>query len=188
MGFGHRSVENGSVNFTRDFQLHVAKEILRFKVNDQVQARVGGRQVDGWWTKTVEKGAQPTASVKKRTLQLVREQPQREGTFCSSRSVPFALCVEVMLRPCKPVSMHRKGWTVMEVPNLWYEVLRGPRPPSVRWPVASRRQPSQTRKPSRLQPKKSSAQPTQSSSSKHAPGSPRSKLRSVLLTVQKRQH
>ena len=24
----------------------------------------------------------------------------------------------------------------MEVPNGWYEVLRGPRPPSVRWPVS----------------------------------------------------
>ena len=32
--FGHRSSENGSVNFTRDFLLHVANEILRFKVND----------------------------------------------------------------------------------------------------------------------------------------------------------
>ena len=32
----------------RDFLLHAAEEILRFKVNDQVQARVGGRQeMDG---------------------------------------------------------------------------------------------------------------------------------------------
>ena len=37
----------------------------------------------------------------------------------------------------------RKGWTVMEVPNGWYEVLRGPRPPYVRWPAVSRGQPSQ---------------------------------------------
>ena len=36
--------------------------------------------------------------------------------------------------------MGRKGWSVMEVPNGWYEVLRGPRPPSVRWPVAARGQ------------------------------------------------
>ena len=48
-----------------------------------------------------------------------------------------------IVRPCKLVSMPRKGWTVMEVPNGWYEVLRGPRPPSVRWPVVSRGQPSQ---------------------------------------------
>ena len=27
----------------------------------------------------------------------------------------------------------RKGWSVMEVPNGWYEVLRGPHPPSARW-------------------------------------------------------
>ena len=30
-------------NFLRDFLLHAAEEIVRFKVNDQVQARVGGR-------------------------------------------------------------------------------------------------------------------------------------------------
>ena len=36
------------MNFKRDFLLHAAEEILRFKVNDQVQARVGGRQeMDG---------------------------------------------------------------------------------------------------------------------------------------------
>ena len=37
-----------AVNFKRDFLLHVAEEIMRFKVNDQVQARVEGRQeMDG---------------------------------------------------------------------------------------------------------------------------------------------
>ena len=56
--------------------------------------------------------------------------------------------------------MPRKGWTVTEVPTRWYEVLRGPQQPSVRWPVASRRQPFLTR-PSRSQPEKSSPQPTQ---------------------------
>ena len=36
------------VNFNRDFLLRAAEEILRFKVNDQVQGRVGGRQeMDG---------------------------------------------------------------------------------------------------------------------------------------------
>ena len=29
----------------------------------------------------------------------------------------------------------RNGWTVLEVLNGWYEVLRGPPPPSVRWPM-----------------------------------------------------
>ena len=37
-----------AVNFKRDFLLHAAEEILRFNVNDQVQARVGGRhEMDG---------------------------------------------------------------------------------------------------------------------------------------------
>ena len=48
------------------------------------------------------------------------------------------LWIEVfILRPCKPASMPRKGWTVMKVPNGWHEVLRGPQPPSVRWPTVS---------------------------------------------------
>ena len=41
--------KQNAVNSKRDFLLHAAEETLRFKVNDQVQARVGGRQ-DGWWT------------------------------------------------------------------------------------------------------------------------------------------
>ena len=43
-----RFVSIDTVNFKRDFLLRAAEEISRFKVNDQVQARVGGRQeVDG---------------------------------------------------------------------------------------------------------------------------------------------
>ena len=34
--------KQNAVNFKRDFLLHAAEEILKFKVNDQVQARVGG--------------------------------------------------------------------------------------------------------------------------------------------------
>ena len=34
----------------------------------------------------------------------------------------------------------------MEVPNGWYEMSRGPRPPSVRWPLVSHGQPSQPRR------------------------------------------
>ena len=34
--------KQNAVNFTRDLLLHAAEEILRFNVNDQVQARVGG--------------------------------------------------------------------------------------------------------------------------------------------------
>ena len=53
--------------------------------------------------------------------------------------------------------MGRKGWTVMEVPNGWYEVLRGPRPPFVRWPVAARGQHQHARGQSRPQSPKSCA-------------------------------
>ena len=40
---------------------------------------------------------------------------------------------------CVPVGqgvMPHRGWTAMEVPSGWYEVIRGLRPPSVRWPQA----------------------------------------------------
>ena len=29
--------------------------------------------------------------------------------------------------------MPRKGWTALETPNGWFQLIRGPRPPSVRW-------------------------------------------------------
>ena len=32
--------------------------------------------------------------------------------------------------------MPRKGWTALETPNGWFKLIRGPRPPSVRWPSA----------------------------------------------------
>ena len=34
--------------------------------------------------------------------------------------------------------MVRRGWSVMEVPDGWVQVLRGPRPPAVRWPKAEK--------------------------------------------------
>ena len=33
--------------------------------------------------------------------------------------------------------MPRRGWQAIEVPSGWYEVIRGPRPPSQKWPRAS---------------------------------------------------
>lgn len=33
--------------------------------------------------------------------------------------------------------MPRRGWTALETPSGWFEVIRGPRPPSVQWPVVS---------------------------------------------------
>ena len=35
-------------------------------------------------------------------------------------------------------SMVRKGWSAMDVPSGWVQVLRGPRPPSQKWPPAKR--------------------------------------------------
>ena len=34
--------------------------------------------------------------------------------------------------------MPRKGWSTVEVPDGWLQVIRGPRPPAVRWPKAPR--------------------------------------------------
>ena len=34
--------------------------------------------------------------------------------------------------------MPRRGWKQFDVPSGWVRVLRGPRPPSERWPVAHR--------------------------------------------------
>ena len=39
--------------------------------------------------------------------------------------------------------MPRRGWQTIEVPSGWYEVIRGPRPPSQKWPLAASRQPAQ---------------------------------------------
>ena len=36
--------------------------------------------------------------------------------------------------------MPRRGWTAIATPSGWFEVLRGPRPPSVKWPVATKGQ------------------------------------------------
>ena len=36
-------------------------------------------------------------------------------------------------------AMVRRGWSVMEVPDGWLQVLRRPRPPAVRWPKWRRR-------------------------------------------------
>ena len=39
--------------------------------------------------------------------------------------------------------MVRKGWTHVEVPNGWVQLIRGPRPKSVQWPRAHDRKPQQ---------------------------------------------
>ena len=46
--FIDKEIKQNAANFKPNFLLHAAEEILRFKMNDQVQARVGGRQeMDG---------------------------------------------------------------------------------------------------------------------------------------------
>ena len=46
---------------------------------------------------------------------------------------------ELTSRPCEPWPlMPRKGWSTVEVPDGWLQVIRGPRPPAVRWPKAPR--------------------------------------------------
>ena len=36
------------------------------------------------------------------------------------------------------IFMVRKGWTAMDVPSGWVQILRGPRPPSQRWPQSQK--------------------------------------------------
>ena len=32
------------------------------------------------------------------------------------------------------IPMVRRGWSAIPAPSGWYEIIRGPRPPSVQWP------------------------------------------------------
>ena len=53
-------------------------------------------------------------------------------------SLKVAVCfgvVRFLLHP-RQTSMGRRGWQAVEVPQGWFNVIRGPRPPSVRWPQA----------------------------------------------------
>ena len=43
-------------------------------------------------------------------------------------------------------AMPRNGWTTMQVPDGWLQVIRGPRPPSVKWPKARQQTPQRGRK------------------------------------------
>ena len=36
--------------------------------------------------------------------------------------------------------MPRRGGSAIETPNGWFEVIRGPWPPSVKWPIATKGQ------------------------------------------------
>ena len=43
--------------------------------------------------------------------------------------------------------MPRRGWSHLEVPSGWVQVLRGPRPKSVQWPLAKGRNSSDVPQP-----------------------------------------
>ena len=76
-----------------------------------------------------------------------------QGSRCSRAvcrllfaSVAFLLAGQLMVR---------RGWTHVEVPSGWVQVLRGPRPPSVQWPPAkgvSNSKPQQERRSSAVPP------------------------------------
>ena len=64
--------------------------------------------------------------------------------FCAcALPKPFWLNVlvfDLLLHPASvALFMARKGWQSMDVPSGWIQVLRGPRPKSVQWPVAKDR-------------------------------------------------
>ena len=67
--------------------------------------------------------------------------------------------------------MVRRGWTHVEVPSGWVQVLRGPRPPSVQWPSAK------GVSNSKFQERRSSAAPPVGKGSGN--GAPRHKERDV---------
>ena len=57
------------------------------------------------------------------------------GTFLCLRR-ECSLCFFVVSFPSsvrRGANMPRKGWTLLETPNGWFQLIRGPRPPSVRW-------------------------------------------------------
>ena len=68
-----------------------------------------------------------------------------KSPFCSNLCCLCAgggsqwLCLREIFCVLVSRTMVRKGWTVMEVPNGWLQVLRGPRPPAARWPKAEKK-------------------------------------------------
>ena len=47
--------------------------------------------------------------------------------------------------------MVRRGWSALDVPSGWIQVLRGPRPPSQQWPSTKRRATSVVESPAQRQ-------------------------------------
>ena len=55
-------------------------------------------------------------------------------------SVLFA-CFSTLLLPVSRGLMPRKGWSQLDVPSGWVQIIRGPRPRSVQWPRAPAQRP-----------------------------------------------
>ena len=87
---------------------------------------------------------------------------------CLFRTVRFRLCLLCRL-------MVRKGWTQMEVPSGWVQILRGPRPKSEQWPKQSK---SISKVKGRGQQRQSSVSP------RHDPDSVMSNARSRIAKLE----
>ena len=60
--------------------------------------------------------------------------------FLLARKKSIEVCFFSPFASCKSVLMPRRGWRAVKVPEGWLQVIRGPRPASVRWPrVVGRR-------------------------------------------------
>ena len=59
------------------------------------------------------------------------------GTYIRGRVNHEPLWLEVVVSFSRRI-MLRKGWSSVQVPDGWLQVIRGPRPKSVQWPVQSR--------------------------------------------------
>ena len=79
---------------------------------------------------------------RKRISGLEEEAILAQGLKASIAHACFAVCslcllFEFLLHLCQPTHlMGRKGWSQMEVPSGWLQVIRGPRPRSQQWPSA----------------------------------------------------
>ena len=72
-----KETKQNAMNFKRDFLLHTAEEILRFKVNDQVHARIGGRQEMDGGRKSQEKSI--VNSRREKIIANIRRKGQEEA-------------------------------------------------------------------------------------------------------------
>ena len=56
--------------------------------------------------------------------------------FCSNTALLDGVRFGGVFLLQRRFSMPRRGWQALDTPSEWYEVIRGPRPRSVQWPLA----------------------------------------------------